>query len=122
MSSNFKRLLSLVKKTGDTLVIQDEQSGGGYVLLSLDKYEELLKGYTKRDFSQLPSTESDLIEESILDEKKQAEVIPGITTEVVEISEKRDESELNQEEKYYFEEIDEAEGEEKEEEENIKKS
>ncbi len=42
MNRQFKRILSLVKKTGDRLIVTDPDGNESYVVMDLDQYEGLL--------------------------------------------------------------------------------
>ncbi len=47
---SMERLINLAKKTGDKLIIHDSVTGHDMVILSIDDYEELLRGREEFDF------------------------------------------------------------------------
>ncbi len=62
MSKQLKRLISLAKKTGDRLIVFDnEVAEDSFVLLSLDQYEELLSERRKIDESEFLGKELDKV-------------------------------------------------------------
>jgi len=44
MKDQLKRILNLVRKTGDTMVVTDMEGEEAYVVMDLDQYERLLDG------------------------------------------------------------------------------
>ena len=55
---NFEKLLNLLKKTGDKAIILDQNGNPGYVIMSVNDYEDLILG--KSGVSGL--TESELLD------------------------------------------------------------
>jgi hypothetical protein len=106
MESQFKRLLSLAKKTGDSLIIMDEKNGESYVLLSLEKYESLLdpKPAFIEPAPSLVQAQPESIAEVAHTQGREEEAVEGEGTKVVSLS-KTQESEPDEAEKYYFEEL-----------------
>ena len=118
MHSQFQRLFRLIKKTGDNIVLFDPESKDPYILMNLDAYEELLESYSnppmgekilhsntdstkfaaKPQIKKVPQIDAD-----------ESEVLPGIDTEVVDLGAEEKESEPEQGEKYYFEEVEDTE-------------
>lgn len=110
-SDLLKRVLEIVKKTGDKFVIADEATGGAYVVMDLADYEKLLGASSRKTVSASAGSSrgeliKDLSEEEILsrinqeirtwqDEKtKEAPVMAAAAAA---------KSDLEEEEKYYLE-------------------
>jgi hypothetical protein len=49
-SSDFDRLLDLSERTGDTLIVYDRMEGNHKVVMSIDKYEDLVTDHDDFDF------------------------------------------------------------------------
>ncbi len=47
MTSQFRHILNLVRKTGDTMIVTDPNGDDVFVVMDLDKYEALLGAETK---------------------------------------------------------------------------
>lgn len=103
MQSQFKRLISLAKKTGDSFVILDESEGKSYILLPLEKYEHLVQEASSKApvIQSAPQEAETEIQLSVIGE---SEATDGQEAKIVDMS-KSLESEPEQGEKYYFEEI-----------------
>lgn len=74
-----ERLLALVEKTGDKVVLADPRTGKNVVLMPLDQYEKMLGLAAKELPTQPRRQERNLLEEVIMrdrQEKKLAEVSP----------------------------------------------
>lgn len=92
---NFKRILDLIRKTGDRYLFEDEQ-GNVFVTLSLNDYENLvLKN----------SSLANLSEEELLNKINKDIAIWKSTQEenLISLAEIGEENEKNEEDQYYFE-------------------
>ena len=49
MNTSFSNILSLAKKTGDTIIITDSEGKETVVVLSFDKYEAMVFGNGRRE-------------------------------------------------------------------------
>lgn len=113
MQNQFKKLLQMMEKAGNKLVLFDADSEESYILLPLSEYQNLLN-------SSVPAPKDSKMEEFELAKpmkevsqhyppsnkvkKAESELIPGISTEVVEIEgQKEEERDEEGEEKFYFE-------------------
>lgn len=47
MTDQFRHILNLVRKTGDTMIVTDPEGDDVFVVMDLDKYEALLSAETK---------------------------------------------------------------------------
>jgi len=115
MEQQIKRLIELVKQTNDRLVVLDSDGKNAFVVMNIHAYEQLV-GKTDQKMehiSEIMDNEKywDLSEESLQPSENianhEAEVIKGIDTEIVNIGEDMSEP-ISAEEnnKYYFEEVD----------------
>jgi len=110
-SDLLKRVLEIVKKTGDKFVIADEAGGGAYVVMELADYEKLLAGSPKKNFSASAGSSrgelvKDLPEEEILSRINQeirSWQDEKIKEPAVEAAAAAPKSDLEEEEKYYLE-------------------
>ncbi len=118
MHSQFQRLFHLIKKTGDNIILLDPDSNDPYILMNLNAYEELLESYSNTNAGErvLQSNQDSIrpvrrpqIKKVSQTDVDESEVLPGIDTEVVDLSVEEKESEPEQGEKYYFEEVEETE-------------
>ena len=111
-SDLLKRILEIVKKTGDKFVIADEASLGAYVVMELADYEKLLAGSPQKNrFAKAGSSRGELVkdltEEEILSRINQEirswqdEKVKE--TPVAEEAAVAASSDLEEEEKYYLE-------------------
>jgi len=114
MHSHFERLFRLMKKTGDNIILFDPESKDPYILMNLDAYEELLESYANPQDGQKALHSNDaqdkksaksIVKNVHQAEANESEVLPGIDTEVVDLGNEKNESEPEQGEKYYFEEV-----------------
>lgn len=106
MHQHFQRLFNIVRKTGNNLVIFDPESKDPYILMNLDEYEELLEGYADPAPSNQSTAPRSTKEQNIvLKEEKEGEVIPGVDTEIVDLGASEKEADPAQDEKYYFEDV-----------------
>ncbi len=73
MKDQFKRILELVRKTGDTMVVTDTNGQDVYVVMDLDQYEAILDGMSEH-FGDWEEGMED--EERMHEEEKQEWEIP----------------------------------------------
>jgi len=82
MKDQFKRILSLVRKTGDTMIVTDPDGKDAYVVMDLDQYE-LFLGFSgdeedmpEEDYYEEESLEDDLLVEENLSTDEEAQPAP----------------------------------------------
>lgn len=111
-SDLLKRVLEIVKKTGDKFVIADEATGGAYVVMGLAEYEGLLGAAPKKQTpvsagSSRGELVKDLTEEQILSrinqeirswQEEKVKEVPVVEEVAAEAK-----NDLEEEEKYYLE-------------------
>lgn len=68
MKPQFQRILDLVKRTGDRMVVTDRDGDNAYVVMGIDQYEDLLD-HSEATLSNFPDDfdHADLDEESVPD-------------------------------------------------------
>lgn len=52
MKDQLKRILNLVRKTGDTMIVTDPNGEDVYVVMNLDQYESLLNSHSPISFAE----------------------------------------------------------------------
>ncbi|EKE14573.1 MAG: hypothetical protein ACD_12C00414G0001 [uncultured bacterium] len=87
MKSGLKRILNLIAKTGDRLIVSEADFANPYVVMSLEDYEYLvsLEFSEEENFSLGEMSESDLLEKinhDIAIWKAQQKIVPNIAEEV----------------------------------------
>lgn len=102
-----------MEKAGNKLVLFDAESEESYILLPLSEYQNLLDGSipaqkeSKMEEFELANPMKEVSQHyppSNKPKKAESELIPGISTEVVEIEgQKEEERDEEGEEKFYFE-------------------
>lgn len=114
MDMQLERLMKLVKKTGDRLIVLDPKSGDPFVLMGVDAYEKLIGMSTELPLGQKMSSIGEILREQTLgagyefEEKKfeeESEILPGLQTELVEIDKSEKEENKQNNQNYFFEEI-----------------
>jgi PHD/YefM family antitoxin component YafN of YafNO toxin-antitoxin module len=91
MENHLKRVLNLVRKTGDTMIVVDKDSDDSFVVMDLDQYEMLLDSQFGFDEQRGETEEEPVLESSGPDIW---DVMPGADDE----SQTWDIDQLNQEE------------------------
>lgn len=56
MSSHLQRILDLVRRTGDTMVVVEKDSDNGFVVMDLSQYEMLMEPHTHSEITDEDST------------------------------------------------------------------
>ena len=84
MKAQFQRILDLVKKTGDRMIVTGQDGEHAYVVMDLDQYEDLLsqKQPSLVDFEPEESSLEDFVED--LEAVKEEEKIPEDIRKAVE--------------------------------------
>lgn len=126
MDSSLKRIINLIKKTGDRFIVTETDGDLSYVVLSLDDYEKLLsvKKESQPQLETKASDENQLLEKINQDiamwqsqqkkiaenlesfrpeEKKESLVTEEINDLNIEKTSKKEEAEEKTEDQYYFE-------------------
>jgi hypothetical protein len=55
MKNQFERVLNLVRRTGDTMIVVDKEGDDAYVVMDLDQYEAMLGESTQKSSDQAPT-------------------------------------------------------------------
>lgn len=55
MKNQFERVLNLVRRTGDTMIVVDKEGNDAYVVMDLDRYEAILGESKQKDSIQTPA-------------------------------------------------------------------
>lgn len=80
MENHLKRVLNLVRKTGDTMVVVDKDGQESFVVMDLDQYEMLLDGSLgfDEDWDDIaPESDEEFSSESDMEEEETAPVTSG---------------------------------------------
>lgn len=100
MSAIFDRVLNLIKKTGDRVIIVEEKTENAYVVMNFDAYEKIVKSPATPNLTELRVPDKiDKINQDIAlwsEEAKQAEGTPPAALPVEEGS-------AEEENQFYFE-------------------
>jgi len=127
MDMQLERLMKLIKKTGDKLVVLDPKSDEPYVLMGVEAYENLVGVSDDRPVGDQMASIGDILREQaqvdgyIAPEKKsdsESEIVPGVHTEIVEMPNKEKEENPQSKQNYYFEDLEEGQETEKNEDES----
>lgn len=103
MNHSLQRLFDLIKKTGDRLIIYDSNDDQAFAIMSLEAYEQLLgEPVDWDDERDIPPPAPDIVMPESFDSPQQSEE-SGVKTEVVNLGQ----VEPDNNDKYFFEEVDE---------------
>jgi hypothetical protein len=106
MPSELDKVFDLIKQTGESAIVLDENHGKSYVFLPLEKYRDLLSRSHSAERHVHSSMTDDEEHPNMEPVNLEAEPEFGMPSELVEIPTKSLESEGNSEDKYFFEKLD----------------